>query len=165
MIKHAIVTLAATFIALGTLIALPSSVTSVAHSAPVAPDRAAECAAALTDALPELRDTYSDICNRGYAIEGVSGRSYGTDMCAESITAELDTLQEGTSAHIPGAPWQAIVADCAAMGTDAAYVKYVGPVLPLCAFEDGSGSQLPCLWNARTQGNGRGTSYVVTMAP
>jgi len=165
MLKHITLTFAWILAGIALLIALPASVTSTAHSAPVATGRAAECAAALTDALPELRDTYSDICNNGYAIEGVGGLSYGADMCAESIMAELDTLQESTDARIPGTPWQAIVADCAAMGTDAAYVKYVGPALPLCAFEDGSGSALPCLWNARVQGNGRGMSYVVTTAP
>lgn len=167
MIKHITLTFVWILSCIALLIALPDSVTSsaTAHSAPVATDRAAECAAALTDALPELRDRYSDICNNGYAIEGVSGRSYDADMCAEYIMAELDLLQESTSAHIPGAPWQAIVADCAAIGTDAAYVKYVGPALPLCAFEDGSGSTLPCFWNARVQGNGRGTSYIVTTAP
>lgn len=163
MIKHALITYAAVILALGILIALPDSVTSVAHSVPVAADsRAADCAAALTNALPELRETYSDICNNGYAIEGVAGRSYDADMCAESIMAELDSLQESTSAHIAGTPWQTIVSDCAALGNDAAYVKYVGPELPECVWEDGSDSELPCMWDGATRGNGIGATYIVT---
>ena len=164
MIKHALITYAAVIIALGTLIALPDSVTSVAHSATIesADSRAADCAAALTNALPELREEYSTICNNGYAIEGVAGRSYSADTCAESIMAELDALQESTDAHIAGTPWQTIVSDCAALGNDAAYVKYVGPELPECVWEDGSDSALPCYWNGATRGNGIGATYIVS---
>jgi hypothetical protein len=34
----------------------------------------------------------------------------------------------------------------------------------LCKYEDGSGSKLPCRWDAKKEGNGRGQSYVVVYA-
>lgn len=39
----------------------------------------------------------------------------------------------------------------------------VPAVLPPCVNEDGSGGPVPCLWNARTMGNGQGRSFVVTV--
>lgn len=36
------------------------------------------------------------------------------------------------------------------------------PALQACANEDGSGSTLPCRWDATKQGNGKGTSFIIT---
>lgn len=33
---------------------------------------------------------------------------------------------------------------------------------PACANEDGSGDPLPCIWDAQTQGNHRGESFVIS---
>lgn len=49
--------------------------------------------------------------------------------------------------------------------THAAYVAVIGPLLPACAEEDGSGGAIPCYWDATTRGNRVGTSYVVSVAP
>ena len=89
------------------------------------------------------------------------------DTCSESIMAELDNLAEGENAeNVPSPSWQEIVADCEVLGSGPAYSKNVGPALPLCANEDGSDSpSLPCFWNAKTQGNGKGSSYIVKIAP
>lgn len=38
------------------------------------------------------------------------------------------------------------------------------PTLPPCANEDGSGSVLPCYWDAQTMGNGRGDSFMIDPA-
>ena len=40
------------------------------------------------------------------------------------------------------------------------------PTMAVCAEEDGStpGQAFPCAWDASTQGNGHGTSYVLTSA-
>ena len=74
MVKHIIVTYAATLAAIALLIALPASVTSKPVAAPDA--RAAECAAALAYATPDLRAAYLPLCVDGYAIEGVDGYAY-----------------------------------------------------------------------------------------
>ena len=88
------------------------------------------------------------------------------DICAETIMAELDNLAEGENPeNVPSPSWQEIVADCEAIGAGPAYSKNVGPALPLCTWEDGSDSVLPCFWNAKIQGNGEGTSYIVKIAP
>jgi hypothetical protein len=175
MIKHAAITFGATFLAVGILIALPESVIA-AHSAPAANDRAAQCDAVLVDALPELHDSYRDLCVRGYAIEGVGGRAVdaAVDACSETIMAELDVIAEGPSdaeraefglAPVPSPNYRTLIADCAELGSDAAYIKHVGPALPACTWEDGSDSTLPCFWDAATMGNHEGTSYIVVSAP
>lgn len=87
------------------------------------------------------------------------------DICSETIMAELDAIQEGTSREVASPNYRDIIATCEALGTDAAYVHYVGPELPSCVWEDGSGSALPCYWNAAARGNREGTSYIVTTAP
>ena len=41
------------------------------------------------------------------------------------------------------------------------------PLFPPCSQEDGSSpnQQFPCAWDATTQGNGRGTSYILFDPP
>jgi hypothetical protein len=88
------------------------------------------------------------------------------DLCSETILAELDVLAEGENPeNVPSPSWQEVVADCEALGSGPAYSKNVGPALPLCAWEDGSDSPLPCFWDAKLEGNGRGSSYIVKTAP
>jgi hypothetical protein len=177
MVKQIILTYATVLLAIGTLMALPSEWTSTpVGGASASESRAAECDAALTHALPELRDEYRSLCERGYAIEGVGGRGIdaSADACSETIMAELDNISEGATPAeraefglqpVPSPHWTAIVADCAALGDAAAYVKHVGPALAPCTHEDGSASVLPCHWDAAARGNGEGTSHIVTSAP
>lgn len=88
------------------------------------------------------------------------------DACSETIMAELDVLAEGENPEsVPSPSWEELVADCEALGTGPAYSKNVGPALPLCAWEDGSDSPLPCTWDGRKQGNGEGSYYIVKVAP
>lgn len=87
------------------------------------------------------------------------------DLCSEAILTELDVLAESQD-NVPSPSWQEVVADCEALGAGPAYSKNVGPALPLCAYEDGSGTPvLPCFWDAKKSGNGKGSSYIVKVAP
>ena len=85
-------------------------------------------------------------------------------LCADHIAAELDTLAESApgDAAVIVPSWDAIRDDCERLGPDAAYVANVGPTLPPCVWEDGSGGPLPCFWDAANRGNGLGASYIVT---
>jgi len=71
MARHIVLTIVWILAGCALLIALPDSVTSKASG-----PRVTECDAALVSATDDIRAEYRDICIRGYAIEGVSGKAY-----------------------------------------------------------------------------------------
>ena len=85
--------------------------------------------------------------------------------CADRIANELSAAgvivaEAANGPEVAAVTWPDLAADCIALGSDAAYVRHVGPTLPPCVFEDGSGGPMPCYWDAATRGNGLGASYI-----
>lgn len=46
------------------------------------------------------------------------------------------------------------------LGMKAANTEEIPPYIAVCASDDGSGDR-PCIWDAKTQGNGQGSSFFV----
>jgi len=87
--------------------------------------------------------------------------------CADHIAntlsaAGVEVAEAVNGPEVAAVTWPDLAADCIALGSDAAYVRHVGPTLPPCVWEDGSGGPLPCFWDAAHRGNGLGASYIVT---
>lgn len=59
----------------------------------------------------------------------------------------------------------ATVVSTAACSNPAAVAGHPAPAYAACTQEDGSspGQAFPCMWDASTQGNGQGTSFVLVM--
>jgi hypothetical protein len=80
------------------------------------------------------------------------------DHIADTVT-DLDAQNLTDGAYVY-ASWDVLVDDCEAMGMDPAFVKHVGPAYPPCPNDEWGEWDYVCHWNARTQGNGKGASFI-----
>lgn len=80
------------------------------------------------------------------------------DHIADTVT-DLSTQALTDEAYIHS-PWSTLVRDCEAMGTDKAFVTHVGPAYPPCPTDEWGEWDYVCYWNARSQGNGKGASFI-----
>ena len=74
---------------------------------------------------------------------------------AEVIARRARNIENGRYPHPEAA--EALLADCAAHGSETLANQHVNPPIPACVGEDTPG---PCFWDATHRGNGLGRSFV-----
>lgn len=87
----------------------------------------------------------------GLALAAIGG------MAAGVIVAVVIT---GGANESPATPTSTVTRTVTATATAPALSIDPGLIPRLCANEDGSGSQLPCVWDAKRQGNGIGNVII-----